>query len=115
MKIAISIDADRGLESEVSTRFGRARGFLVVDTEKKKHLFIDNLDNSDAAQGAGVQSAQKLIDSGTSVIITGSGRCGPKAFKVLKANDLKIFISPDQTVKAALAAYENNQLTEQTD
>ena len=106
MKIAIT-STGKDLSSSVDSRFGRARYFIIYDTETGEWKAYDNSTNMNAAQGAGIQSAQNVIDHGAEAVIT--GRCGPKAFKTLKAGDVKIFCA-DGLVKDAIENFKNNKL-----
>jgi len=42
MKIAISAESDR-ITGAVDTRFGRARGFIIYDTDTDGNVFIDKM------------------------------------------------------------------------
>jgi len=108
MRIAITTSGD-SLESAFEARFGRAPRFIIVDTEKKTTKIIDNAQNLNAAQGAGIQSALTVLGTGATVVIT--GHCGPKAFKVLKEAKIAVFTSEAKTVKEALALYLDGKLT----
>ena len=77
MKVAITATGPE-LSSSVDPRFGRARYLLVVDVPGRTALAIDNLAGMNAAQGAGIQAAQNVIDNGAIVLIT--GHCGPRRF-----------------------------------
>ena len=48
------------LTSKVDPRFGRAKYFIIYDTETKEMEVVGNEQNFQAAQGAGVQSAQNV-------------------------------------------------------
>ena len=107
MKIAISTEG-RDLSSAVDLRFGRAKGFLVYDTGSKESLYIDNKQNLEAAQGAGIQSAKTVIDAGADAVITGN--VGPKAFTTLNAAGVKIYLSKDGTVGTVLDRFDKGEL-----
>ena len=82
MKIVMTTSSN-SIDGELDKRFGRAPGFLIYDTETQTHEFIDNQQNIQAAQGAGIQSAQNIIATGAQCVI--SGQCGPKALRVLES------------------------------
>jgi predicted Fe-Mo cluster-binding NifX family protein len=84
----------------VESRFGRARYFLVVDTATDSLDVIENLQNRNAAQGAGIQSAQAVVSAGATALVT--GHCGPKAFKVLQAAGVAVHLVDACTVDEAL-------------
>ena len=109
MKIAISTSGG-DLNAPLDTRFGRAAKFLVYDTETKSFDVIDNAQNLNAAQGAGIQSAQNVAASGAQALV--SGHCGPKAFRALSAAGVKAYTSNAATVQEALDQYQAGALTE---
>jgi predicted Fe-Mo cluster-binding NifX family protein len=106
MKIAIPA-ADKVKTAE---HFGRAGLFAVYDTEKSGYEYIDNEANLNAAQGAGIQSATALINNGVGAVL--SPRIGPKAFDVLKAAEIKMYILPADaiTIEGALDLYNKGRL-----
>ncbi len=89
MKIAICVTENKGLDSPVDSRFGRTSGFLLVDTESEECTYLSNDQNLNAAQGAGIQAAQNVVNAGAHAVATGF--CGPKAFQVLSAAGMQIF------------------------
>ena len=109
MKIAFSTSGDT-LEAPLDSRFGRAPKFLVYDMEKQSITVIDNQQNLNAAQGAGIQSAETVARAGASALVT--GHCGPKAFQVLKAAGIRIYNTDSATVGEALEQYRAGKLTE---
>jgi len=108
MKIAVS---SRGptLSDPVDSRFGRAAWFIVVDVETNKWQAVENQQNFQAAQGAGIQSAECVSRHDVGAVLT--GHCGPKAFRALKAADIKIFTSVEGTVAEAVEQYKAGTLT----
>jgi len=107
MKIAITVDGET-LESNLDSRFGRAKRFMLYDTEKESFSLLDNAQNLNAAQGAGIQSAQNIAAAGAEALIT--GHTGPKAFTVLHAAEIAIYHSDVQPVKDAIAAFKKGEL-----
>ena len=71
---------------------------------------IDNQQNLNAAQGAGIQSAETVIRSGAKALL--SGHCGPKAFRVLAAAGVKVYTSDAATVAEALEQFKAGKLEE---
>lgn len=112
MKIAITSEGDT-LESMVDQRFGRASRFIIFDTEAETFTVLDNSQNLNAAQGAGIQSAQHVVDSGATVLIT--GHTGPKAFRVLTAGKIAIFLCEKETVQKAIDMWKKSELKEITE
>jgi predicted Fe-Mo cluster-binding NifX family protein len=107
MKIAITA-TENNLEADVDPRFGRASYFILVDSDTMKFEAIENLQNINAQQGAGIQAGKTIINNDVDVLITGN--CGPKAFNILNSNNVKIAIGAKGKVKDALKEYQNNKL-----
>ena len=108
MKIAFTTTGDT-LDAPFNSTFGRAPKFLIYDLDNSSFEVIDNQQNLNAAQGAGVQSAQTIAQSGAQCLI--SGHCGPKAFRVLSTAGVKVYYSTATTVAEALAQFGANTLT----
>jgi predicted Fe-Mo cluster-binding NifX family protein len=98
------------LDSPLDPSFGRARNFLVYDVQTQAFEIISNKQNLNAAQGAGIQSAQTIAKAGAHALIT--GHCGPKAFRVLDAARIKVFNTDASTITEALARYRAGTLFE---
>ena len=109
MKIALTTSG-KDLKAPLDHRFGRAPKFLVYDLEAKTFEVVDNDQNLNAAQGAGIQSAQNIARLGAKALVT--GHCGPKAFRVLQAAKIKIYNTTASTVSEAINDYRNGKLTE---
>lgn len=109
MKIAFTTSGN-DLNAPLDTRFGRAPKFLIYDLEAKTFEIIDNEQNLNAAQGAGIQSAQNIARQGVAALVT--GHCGPKAFRVLGAAGIKIYNTNVAIVSDALNLYMVGKLTE---
>jgi len=107
MKIAVT-SSGRDLESEVDPRFGRASYFILVDSESMAFDVVENSQNFNAPQGAGIQAAQIVADHGADVVI--SGNCGPKAYKTLSAAGIQVMVSVAGTVKEAVEGYRTGKL-----
>lgn len=109
MRVAIAA-MGTDLASRMDPRFGRAKYFMVVDTATRAAVAHDNAQNLNAAQGAGIQAAETVVRLGAEAVVAGS--VGPKAFRVLRAAGIKVFLSPAGTVQEALSALEAGTLTE---
>jgi predicted Fe-Mo cluster-binding NifX family protein len=109
MKIAIT-SSGKDLDNEIDLRFGRAKGFVIYDLENGSYEFIDNVQNLEAAQGAGIQAAQNVVNKDVEAVIT--GHCGPKAFKVLSAADVKIYTMETGKIKEVIEKFKNGELLE---
>ncbi|HBE44624.1 MAG TPA: hypothetical protein DDW17_04010 [Deltaproteobacteria bacterium] len=111
MKVAIT-SVDGTMEGMVDERFGRCRKFIIYDSETKNYTIIDNALNMGAAQGAGIQGAQNVINSGAKVVI--SGHLGPNAYRVLQAAGIEIYTVSNMTAAQAIEAYEKGRLKKLT-
>ena len=107
MKLAIT-STGPDLTSTLDPRFGRARYLLVVDTPFRTVVPIENHLSMNAAEGAGVQAAQNVIDQKVEAIIT--GHCGPKAFRALNAAGIQVYLAPEGTVGETLDRFDHGQL-----
>ncbi|MBN2643807.1 MAG: NifB/NifX family molybdenum-iron cluster-binding protein [Victivallales bacterium] len=107
MKIAVSTTGN-SLDAELDQRFGRAPRFLIVDTDSGNVDVVDNVQNLNAAQGAGIQSAMTIAGTGAQAVIT--GHCGPKAFRVLSEAGIKIYNTEAKTVREAITLYSDGKL-----
>ena len=99
MKVAISTSGNT-LDSPLDGRFGRAPRFLVYDVETESFELVDNTQNLNAAQGAGIQAAQTVAGTDAEALIT--GHCGPKAFRVLGEAEIAVYLTDVATVREAL-------------
>lgn len=106
MKAAISAQG-KHLGSQTDPRFGRSPYFLIIDVDTLDFEAVSN-PNVNVVGGAGIQSAQLVIEQGVDLVITGS--CGPNAFRVLDAAGIKIFEGANGTVKEAIQAHKKGQL-----
>jgi predicted Fe-Mo cluster-binding NifX family protein len=95
---------------EVDPRFGRARFFILVDTETNATTAHDNSQNLNAAQGAGIQAAESVTRLGAEAVI--SGNVGPNAFRVLNAAGIKVYLCPQATVEEAVRKFKAGELKE---
>jgi predicted Fe-Mo cluster-binding NifX family protein len=97
------------LDSIVDTRFGRARYFIVVDTDTLEWHAHPN-PGINASGGAGTQAAQYIANLGTRVAV--SGDFGPNAYNALNATDIAMYLlGTSQTVRQAVENYKAGQLT----
>ena len=54
-----------------------------MDSETLDNTYLDNGSSQVLAQGAGIETAQRVADAGAEAVL--SGYVGPKAFEALKA------------------------------
>lgn len=110
MKVCItSTGSDR--KSPTDFRFGRCKYFAVYDDNTEEFEFIMN-PGVEAQQGAGITSAQKVIDMGLNAVITGN--IGPNAIRLLDGANIKVYGIQDGDVEEVLKTYRDKDLTEIT-
>jgi predicted Fe-Mo cluster-binding NifX family protein len=112
MRIAIS-SQDKDLNANLDPRFGRAAYFIIVDPETMAFEVVENSQNLNLSQGAGIQAGKTIADNKVDVIIT--GHCGPKAFKVLKGAGAKIMTGAGGKVADAIAQFNSGELETSTE
>jgi predicted Fe-Mo cluster-binding NifX family protein len=113
MKVAITAGGEN-LNSPVDRVFGRARWFVIADQDGANLKVLENSQNVNAAQGAGIQAAQQIADQSVDAVLTGN--VGPNAFRALEAASIKVFQfgSDILTISDALAAWKEGRLQEVT-
>ena len=109
MKIAIVVEGET-LDAAVAERFGRAPALLFVDSETGAAHAVANEVNLQAVQGAGLQTAARLVREGANVLLTRN--CGPKAFKVLAASGVAVHQTTCGTAREAMEAWSAGKLPE---
>jgi predicted Fe-Mo cluster-binding NifX family protein len=107
MKIAFTTSGDT-LEAPLDGRFGRAPKFILYDLEREYFEVIDNRQNLNTAQGAGIQAAETIVRAKADCLVT--GHCGPKAFRVLSAAGVIVYNCGEATVADALRAFREGIL-----
>ena len=110
MKIAVTASGE-GWDAPIDERFGRARCFAIITIEGDQRSLdnIDNTQNLQAAQGAGIQAAEAIHRSGATKLMT--GHVGPKAFRALNAGRVEIYSGVRGTVLQAVEDFLAGRLT----
>lgn len=110
MKIALSVDK-KDQDAMLDSRFGRAKCFMIYNTENGQTDFVDNTQNLNAAQGAGIQSAQNVAACGVEALIC--GHTGPKAFNVLSSAGIAVYnCEATYSARDAIEAFKKGTLKE---
>lgn len=110
MNICIPVTKDAGLESPVSSHFGSAPLFVIVDTESKACRAVPNRTHS---HGHG--ACQPLASlSGEAIDGVVVGGIGMGALAKLQAANIRVYQASVATVGAALAAFAGGVLQEAT-
>ncbi|MFI4910478.1 MAG: NifB/NifX family molybdenum-iron cluster-binding protein [Sedimentisphaeraceae bacterium JB056] len=98
----------------ISERLGRSPWIAIYSQEDRSWRFWENTQNLNAPQGAGIQTAQNIINAGAQVLITRNA--GPKAMRVLQQTDIEIFEAPSGTnITECINLYEKNELKQLED
>lgn len=107
MKLAVSAKGQT-LDSELDPRFGRAKYFLLVDSEGENLEVVENRQNLQMPQGAGIQAAQTVVEKGAQAVLTGN--CGPKAFQVLEAARIPVAVGLEGSVREVITQFKNGKI-----
>jgi predicted Fe-Mo cluster-binding NifX family protein len=107
MKIAVTTTGP-DMTAAVDPRFGRARHFMVVDTETGASEVHDNSQNLNAPQGAGIQAGETVARLGVKAVI--SGNVGPKAFRVLQTAGIEVYVCGEATAAEAVRRFTAGEL-----
>ena len=107
MKIAVT-STGKDLSSDIDPRFGRAAYFILINSYTMDWEVLENQQNLNLSQGAGIQAGKTIVESKASALITGN--CGPKAFKVLQSAGIRIATGAKGRVIDAVMQYKNGEL-----
>jgi len=111
LKFAVTAQGPEARDG-MDPRFGRARFFRVVDAATGQQTVVDNAAGANAAQGAGIQAAQSLVNLGVQAVVT--GHVGPKAWTALQAANIAVYGVNGGTVEEAMKAFMAGQLQPMT-
>lgn len=107
MRIAMPVD-DKSMETSVCQSFGRTPYFLIYDTESNDSVYLDN--SAAASQGgAGIKAAQTIVDNNVSALLT--PRCGENAAEVIKAANISIYKTINDSVMGNIDALKAGKLS----
>jgi len=104
MKIAFATDGNN-LRDKVALHFGRAKNFLIYDTEKETFEVFENLE----LKGKGLPP-DFLKSQNIDIVIVFS--LGPMAFEKFKNYKIKALKAIEGTILENLKAFEENKLKE---
>jgi cation diffusion facilitator family transporter len=114
-RVALPIEADKGLESKIDSHLGKASYFLFIDTEKGKvrNWFVSQNPGVGLEKKRGITSANFLIEHKVNVLLTKELGEGP--FHVLKDNFVKIYkITDNIDIRQILDAFQRKELEPMT-
>ena len=107
MRVAIA-PTGKDLDANLDPRFGRAAYFIILDSETGDVKAVENSQNLNSPQGAGIQAGKAMADQRIDALIT--GHCGPKAFKVLQNAGVKIITGAGGRVADAIDQFKKGEL-----
>ncbi len=108
MKVAFAVEEDKGLDSQISHRFGRAPFFVIVEIEGDNIKSVNVVENpgAKAAGGAGIKAVQALVDQGVEMVVAGA--FGPNATAALDELGIKYFPFHKVSIREALEEIVKN-------
>ncbi len=108
MKICLPVMDDLGLESRISSHFGSAPFYLLVDLGSYECRTIPNLARS-KGECACDTFHSRILDEASGFIVHAMGR---PAWMNLRRQSSPVFKAKERLVKQALDSYLKNQLSE---
>ena len=112
MRIAITSEG-KDLNANLDPRFGRVAYFIIVDPETMVFEVVENSQNLNLPQGAGIQAGKTIADNNVDVLIT--GHCGPNAMQTLSAAGVQVYVGQAGSVQGLVDKFKNGQLTPTTE
>jgi predicted Fe-Mo cluster-binding NifX family protein len=106
MKVGFAVQGNEGLESKVYDHFGSAPAFIIVDTEEKDLLTVNN---RDLHHVHGACNPIMALD-GKSVDAMVVGGIGAGAINKFNAMGIKVYAAAAPTVKENLELLGQNKL-----
>lgn len=107
MKVIVSSTGNE-VDSVISPVFGRAKFYLLVNTDD---FSFESFENPAVSQsgGAGIQAAQFVLKKNPEAVI--SSNIGPNAYEVLTAGSVPCYIATDGTVRETVEAFNRGDLS----
>jgi predicted Fe-Mo cluster-binding NifX family protein len=110
MRIAISLQTNDGINSAVSTHFGRCPFFALVDMEGNEVQVIEVIDNPYYASNQPGQVPRYIHDQKADVML--SGGMGGRAIQLFGRFGIEAATGAEGTVRTTLEKYLGGQLSE---
>jgi len=107
MKLIVPVET-KSLKVPVCPSFGRTPLYVSFDTDTGSHEFLDN-SAATSQGGAGIKSAQMLVDHGAKAIIT--YRCGDNAAQVLTAAKIEMYKAHEGTISDNIKSFMEGKLS----
>ena len=109
MKICIPVLTQEGMNSPISSHFGKADHFAMFDEERQALTFFSNTGQH---HGGALTPAELIHQAGAQVLLCGG--LGVKAVQMFQGFGVRVFNQASGTVADALAAYKAKTLPEAT-
>ncbi|OYT56873.1 MAG: dinitrogenase iron-molybdenum cofactor biosynthesis protein [Candidatus Aenigmatarchaeota archaeon] len=109
MRIAIPINEDKGLNSDVAYHFGRCQSYLVLDENGK---VVETLDNESAHMG-GTGLPPEFLKKHDIDILLCQG-IGPNAVELCQRLGIAVYTSQAKTVKEIFDLWKSGKLEKAT-
>ena len=106
MKIVVTAKGN-SMDSQLDQRFGRADYFVIVETGTMEFETVNNAATV-ASGGAGIASAQAVVEKGVQAVITGN--VGPNALSVLQAAQITIYKGQNVSVRENIELFKKAAL-----
>lgn len=106
MKICLTAITNN-LESELDSRFGRCRYFIIINSEKMEFEAIKNK-AAEVSEDAGILAAQIMADKKVKNVITGN--VGTRALQALKTAGIEVGIEHNIIVKDAIEKFRRGEI-----
>jgi predicted Fe-Mo cluster-binding NifX family protein len=110
MKICIPILEQNGFDSPLSSHFGQASGFAMLEEETNTLSFVVN---NGSHHGGTKTPAEIIAAAGANVVLCGG--LGGKAVHLFEQAGIRVYNNAAGTVADVLKAYKAGQLPEATD
>jgi predicted Fe-Mo cluster-binding NifX family protein len=110
MKICIPILQQQGFDSPISSHFGQASGFALVDEETNMLSFMLN---SGHHHGGPQTPAELIAEAGANIVLCGG--LGRNAVRLLRQHNIQVYTQASGTVAETLKAYQDGALPEATE
>lgn len=104
MKILLAVETDKGIESPIANRFGRAAFFLIFGTDENRVLSVRVNEFKNEGHGVGIKVANFIVENDYPVVI--GAQPGPKAEQVLNRAKVRIIVDDHGTVRDVLERHK---------
>ncbi len=110
MNICIPVLAEQGLNSPVSSHFGQAQAFAMVNDDTNEVTIVKN---TGTHHGGTLTPAELIGQAGANMVLCGG--LGVKAVHLFEQQGIRVYCQASGTVAETLQAYKNGDLPEATD